>query len=273
MILSLQLPTCALLFTLPKIHNLDAINDLAAILAFYLPWQFNLLPELNLDLFTSFSINISHLIIINLAFFLFTIVRLLDFGYTFKKINLMDLIYASSALALYTTIAIPLGKLTNFIEFKVTNKTAELIIVLLKIYFAIAIREEFFFRGVIQNLLETRIESLFPPKKDDSILVDDDSYVDQPMLKEKTFLIKAKEFIYIPKSALIALIIASVLFGASHLDKSTVNHSIPNFMYMLMASLAGLAYGWTWRKSNKITVSAFVHAAVDFIWYSILGGD
>jgi membrane protease YdiL (CAAX protease family) len=39
-----------------------------------------------------------------------------------------------------------------------------------------------------------------------------------------------------------------------------------------MASLAGLAYGWTWRKTGRITAAAIVHATVNFVWGILFGG-
>ena len=57
---------------------------------------------------------------------------------------------------------------------------------------------------------------------------------------------------------------ASILFGFSHI---TNNHYFPNWRYVLLASIAGLFYGWTWRKTNSIFASALVHAAVDILWH------
>jgi uncharacterized protein len=56
---------------------------------------------------------------------------------------------------------------------------------------------------------------------------------------------------------------ASVLFGFSHIS----NLGFPNWRYVILASIAGLFYGWTWRKSNSIFASAMVHAAVDVTWH------
>jgi uncharacterized protein len=56
---------------------------------------------------------------------------------------------------------------------------------------------------------------------------------------------------------------ASVLFGFSHIT----NMGFPNWRYVLLASIAGLFYGWTWRKTNSIFASAIVHAAVDLTWH------
>jgi membrane protease YdiL (CAAX protease family) len=56
---------------------------------------------------------------------------------------------------------------------------------------------------------------------------------------------------------------ASVLFGFSHIT----NMGFPNWRYVILATLAGLFYGWTWRKTGSIFASALVHAAVDAVWH------
>ena len=56
---------------------------------------------------------------------------------------------------------------------------------------------------------------------------------------------------------------ASILFGFSHIT----NLHFPNWRYVLLASIAGLVYGWTWRKTNSIFASALVHAGVDILWH------
>ncbi len=56
---------------------------------------------------------------------------------------------------------------------------------------------------------------------------------------------------------------ASVLFGFSHIT----NLGFPNWRYVLLASIAGFFYGWTWRKTGSIFASALVHAAVDITWH------
>jgi len=58
-------------------------------------------------------------------------------------------------------------------------------------------------------------------------------------------------------------IVASVLFGFSHIT----NLGFPNWRYVLLASIAGLSYGWTWRKTGSIFASALVHASVDILWH------
>ena len=56
---------------------------------------------------------------------------------------------------------------------------------------------------------------------------------------------------------------ASVLFGFSHIK----NHGFPNWRYVILASIAGIFYGWTWRKTGSIFASAIVHALVDVTWH------
>jgi membrane protease YdiL (CAAX protease family) len=56
---------------------------------------------------------------------------------------------------------------------------------------------------------------------------------------------------------------ASVLFGFSHIS----NLGFPNWRYVILATMAGLFYGWTWRKTGSIFASALVHAGVDAVWH------
>jgi len=65
------------------------------------------------------------------------------------------------------------------------------------------------------------------------------------------------------KSDLAGGLVASVLFGLSHIT----NGHFPNWRYVLLATVAGLFYGWTWRKTGSIFASAIVHALVDATWH------
>ncbi|HXT23721.1 MAG TPA: CPBP family intramembrane glutamic endopeptidase [Candidatus Eisenbacteria bacterium] len=56
---------------------------------------------------------------------------------------------------------------------------------------------------------------------------------------------------------------ASIVFGFSHIS----NLHFPNWRYVLLASIAGLFYGWTWRKTGSIFASALLHAGVDILWH------
>jgi uncharacterized protein len=56
---------------------------------------------------------------------------------------------------------------------------------------------------------------------------------------------------------------ASVIFGLTHI----ANGGFPNWRYALLASLAGLGYGFAWRKTGSIFPAAIVHALVDVTWH------
>lgn len=65
------------------------------------------------------------------------------------------------------------------------------------------------------------------------------------------------------KSDLAGCWTASVVFGFSHIT----NLGFPNWRYVILASIAGVFYGWTWRKTGSIFASAIVHALVDVTWH------
>jgi membrane protease YdiL (CAAX protease family) len=59
-------------------------------------------------------------------------------------------------------------------------------------------------------------------------------------------------------------IAASVIFGLAHI---TNNGVFPNWRYALLATIAGIFYGRTWRKTGSIFPAAIVHALVDTTWH------
>ena len=60
-----------------------------------------------------------------------------------------------------------------------------------------------------------------------------------------------------------ALPVASIIFGLAHL---------PDARYVLLATLAGVAYGWVYQVTRRITASAVTHALVDWMWVLLLRG-
>ena len=59
----------------------------------------------------------------------------------------------------------------------------------------------------------------------------------------------------------LGLAIAAIIFGLAHL---------PDVRYVLLATLAGLAYGWVYLRTGKITASALTHTSVNWIWGLLL---
>lgn len=58
-----------------------------------------------------------------------------------------------------------------------------------------------------------------------------------------------------------ALVVASLIFGASHLN----NGPSPDWRYVLLATVAGLFYGYAYRRSGGLMAACLVHSAVDAI--------
>jgi hypothetical protein len=65
-----------------------------------------------------------------------------------------------------------------------------------------------------------------------------------------------------------ALFGAAFIFGCAHLDNGP--QPLPNWRYMILATIAGLAYGKAFQKSNSVFSSVTCHALVDatkHIWF------
>jgi len=59
------------------------------------------------------------------------------------------------------------------------------------------------------------------------------------------------------------LLLAAFIFGCAHLDNGP--GPLPNWRYMILATIAGVAYGKVFEKSSSIFASAGLHALVDLI--------
>ncbi|CAM2063783.1 CPBP family intramembrane metalloprotease [Sulfidibacter corallicola] len=80
-----------------------------------------------------------------------------------------------------------------------------------------------------------------------------------------------------------ALVIASILFGLSHinnLDPPLVYlqfgalGSLPvPWAYLILATIAGLIYGRVYLKTGNLTAAAFTHTLVDVTWWTFFAGS
>lgn len=59
-----------------------------------------------------------------------------------------------------------------------------------------------------------------------------------------------------------SLLLASVIFGAAHLDNGP--QALPNWRYMIEATIAGVVYGKVFQRSDSICSSAILHTLVDW---------
>jgi hypothetical protein len=55
--------------------------------------------------------------------------------------------------------------------------------------------------------------------------------------------------------------VAAVIFGLAHL---------PDVRYVVLATFAGLAYGWVYARTRRVTAGAITHALVNWIWVLLL---
>ena len=55
---------------------------------------------------------------------------------------------------------------------------------------------------------------------------------------------------------------ASLVFGAAHLN----NGPAPDWRYFLLATMAGIAYGWAYQRTRRLAAPALTHLLVDLTW-------
>ncbi|HZP00215.1 MAG TPA: type II CAAX endopeptidase family protein [Terriglobia bacterium] len=126
----------------------------------------------------------------------------------------------------FAILAIPLGIWLGFLHPHANDfSVGQLGLRFVGIYLTIAIPEEMLFRGLLQNLLVKTITR--GPR------------------------------------GLYGLLIASVIFGAAHLDHPPV----PNWKYAILATLAGVFYGNAYRTRQRLSAPALTHALVDTAWH------
>jgi membrane protease YdiL (CAAX protease family) len=58
------------------------------------------------------------------------------------------------------------------------------------------------------------------------------------------------------------LLAAAFIFGCAHLDNGP--QPLPNWRYMILATIAGVAYGAVFRKASTVLSSAALHMLVDW---------
>lgn len=156
----------------------------------------------------------------------FVVLRSLDgVGYklTWRK---GDVLHGLANFVAFTLLGIPLGYALHFIRFHPHEVSIwALLGDFVGIYLTIAIPEELLFRGILQNLLTKSLDG--------------------------------------GERGARGLLIASVVFGLSHLHHAPV----PNWRYAIMATLAGIFYGNAYRSRHRISSSALTHALVDTLWH------
>jgi CAAX protease family protein len=129
----------------------------------------------------------------------------------------------------YAPIVLTLGFLLNFIHWQgLMTHLQEFPAAWIFTFIFVALPEELFFRGLVQNLLERHIG------------------------RTRALLLASVVFgfSHFNKAA-----------GFSHLFESAVN-----WEYVLLATIAGVFYGRAWRARRRLFASSFTHATVDTVW-------
>jgi len=211
---------------------------LLAILALWLPVETGVLSGLKLP--SDRGIPVSHLLGLVAALYLFLVVaRLEGMGYTYR-LPARDWSTATVYFSVFAAvIGVPVAVSLHFIT---SSSQVRAIwswpLYGLFIFFFIAVPEEILFRGILHNLLQKRLGRRVWP----------------------------------------ALIISSVIFGLAHSNNSAppyvpvhlpfLGEILFPWVYVLLASLAGVFYGLAYVKRGKLTTAALVHAMVD-LWWSL----
>jgi membrane protease YdiL (CAAX protease family) len=167
----------------------------------------------------------SKILLLDAGIYGFLFLRQLD-GVGFDlRLRARDLRVGLREFALYTPIAVALGLWLGFLHLHTSPKLwphpLQLAGMLVFTFLFVAVPEELFFRGWLQNLLERRL------------------------------------------GRTPALLLTAVLFGLSHFNKRALHF---NWRYVLLAALAGIFYGRSWRQDRRVGASAFTHALVDTVW-------
>lgn len=149
--------TAALIDNIPESGNSAAFQwqDFVVLCIYFLPVEFGLLRG-------SFPYSglgaLPKLLLVDSALYSYLVVRRLDrVGYDFR-VKLRDLAIGARECLFYAPIAILLGLLLHFLYphtgVPAASRAAGAVLIT---FFFVAIPEELFFRGILQNLLESRI--------------------------------------------------------------------------------------------------------------------
>ena len=182
------------------------------------------------------SMGFTFLTAVALALFLYRVVRPLRTLDVRAALSRRELLLALAAAAAVAIVALPAGFATGFLVFNPKwHGVAHAAAKLLGLVVFVGVPEELLFRGLIQEGL-SRLRG--------------------------------------PRTGWIA---ASLLFGLTHITKPTglppaVDHALRlNWRYALLAAIAGLAYGWVYRRTGKVSAAALTHGAVNWLWSTYFG--
>ncbi len=221
------------------------IPDVILVLFLWLPVEFGIVPGLGIP-HVQPIVSVYLLIGLNILLYIYLVIRQLPgMGYTFK---LKDHEWRTAVMNFLVLLVISIlaGLVTHFIVFSRSMPSfGEMIQKLLFICFFVALPEEILFRGVVLNLIETRLGG-------------------------------------IKNAGMVALVISSVLYGLAHGNNAIPPFVDMNagflgtwhipWAFMLLATIAGFFYGLTFIKTRKVFAAVIVHLFINWSWFVFFSG-
>jgi membrane protease YdiL (CAAX protease family) len=245
-------------FVRPADHGLSW-QDVVALLLVGIPVEFGKLrgafPHPGLAVLPKF------LLMDALVYAYLVIRRLPGVGYDLR-LRWRDFCIGLREWAFFAPIAIVLGLAIGFIRFRgYWPDTVQALSAWLITFFFVALPEEFFFRGLLQNMLERRLRSrgylVGDAAPSTSRIVVNEQEASHGSAPEAQLSPAAAS-----RAKYLALLLASIIFGLSHFNKP-----LPfNWRYVILASIAGVFYGRAWLDRRRLGTSAITHATVDVVW-------
>jgi len=179
------------------------------------------------DEFQDLSYNLTAIWIVNILLISYSPFNLQDHKQVSSKITFAGIKYTLLFVPILMLLIAPLGLFSGFLSWNPNVSTSPLVKIasFIGIYLTIALPEEFIFRGVILNEFDKRTG------------------------RESNI-------------RWLTLVFVSLAFGSTHW-----NNTSPEFIiyYILFATIAGITYGYTWRKTGLFG-AALLHTTVDWIW-------
>jgi hypothetical protein len=215
----------AAVFELAPASDRISWQDVLVLLAIGVPVEFGWLrgawPQLGLAAMPK-------LLLMDALLYAYLVVRgLPGIGYDFRP-RWRDLAVGLREWGIFAPLGILLGLALSFIRpHGFSGPSYAVAAAWLITFFFVALPEELFFRGLLQNLIERRLASVNPAR-----------------------------------GRLWALLLAAPVFGLSHFNKPGPF----NWRYVLLATIAGVFYGRAWRDRRRLLSSATTHASVDVVW-------
>lgn len=231
--LYINLPTLVLYHRRTEDQRLN-LHDIVFIILLFVPIDARVIHSLYVWPEQAGGSAYGNLLGASVAFVLASVLRNLeDIGFKLRKLEWMELGDLALHLLIFLLIAIPFGYMTDFISLTDRMPAPEKVLLnFLGIFLMVALPEELFFRGIIQNIL-------------------------QKTIKNRNLALTVSSLIF----GLVHLNNAGVPQGPTG-----------DYRYLVLASVAGIFYGNLYRRHRTLMPAILCHTLVDVIWVLFFRG-